>query len=50
MSSLKKHYKIWLQAYDALDWKDYLVKLNKLKETGKFVKDVIAFELKKIVA
>jgi hypothetical protein len=47
MISLKKHYKIWQQAYEYLDWKDYLVKLNKLKETGKFVKDVIAFELKK---
>lgn len=48
MISLKKHYKIWQQAYENLDWKDYLVKLNKLKETGKFVKDIIAFELKKV--
>jgi hypothetical protein len=48
MISLKKHYKIWQQAYETLDWKDYLVKLNRMKETGKFVKDVIAFELKKM--
>jgi hypothetical protein len=30
-----------------LEWKNYLLKLNKLKETGKFVKEVIDVELKK---
>jgi hypothetical protein len=45
--SLKKHYKIWLEAYGTLEWKNYLLKLNKLKETGKFVKEVIDVELKK---
>jgi hypothetical protein len=30
-----------------LEWKNYLLKLNKLKETGKFVKEVIDAELKK---
>lgn len=44
--SLKKHYKIWLEAYGTLEWKNYLLKLNKLKETGKFVKEVIDVELK----
>lgn len=43
--SLKKNYGSWLTAYGQLSWKEYLEKLLKTKETGKWIKEVIKLEL-----
>jgi hypothetical protein len=43
--SLKKNYGSWLTAYGQLSWKEYLEKLLKSKETGKWIKEVIKLEL-----
>jgi len=48
LQSLKEHYEIWTDRYGELSWCDYLMRLKKNRYTGKWVKEVIEVELKKI--
>jgi len=48
LQSLKEHYEIWRSRYGELSWYDYLKRLKKNKYTGKWVKEVIEVELKKV--
>jgi len=48
LQSLKEHYEIWRSRYGELSWYDYLMRLKKNKYTGKWVKEVIEVELKKV--
>jgi hypothetical protein len=41
------HYKTWVDAYGGISWQDFLNKLSTMQETGSWVKEVIAVELKK---
>jgi DNA topoisomerase-1 len=47
LESLKSHYKQWKIGYGDISWGDYLHKLQKMKYTGKWIKEVIEIELKK---
>ena len=47
LQSLRSHYKIWKIGYGDISWDDYLHKLQKIKYTGKWIKEVIEIELKK---
>jgi hypothetical protein len=47
LESLTDHYKAWVDAYGGISWQDFLDKLLKMQETGSWVKEVIAVELKK---
>lgn len=47
LASLTGHYKEWVDAYGGISWQDFLDKLSTMKETGSWVKEVIAAELKK---
>lgn len=44
--NLTEHYKRWVEAYEIISWRDFLNKLLQMNETGIWVKDVIAVELK----
>lgn len=46
LQSLKGHYEIWKSRYGKISWQDYLKRLQKIKYTGKWVKEVIELELK----
>ena len=46
LQSLKGHYEIWKSRYVKISWHDYLKRLQKIKYTGKWVKEVIELELK----
>ena len=46
--SLKEHYEIWRSRYGEISWYDYLRRLEKIKYTGKWVKEVIEVELKNV--
>ena len=48
LQSLKEHYEIWKNRYGELSWHDYLMRLKKNRYTGKWVKEVIEVELKKV--
>jgi len=48
LQSLKEHYEIWRSRYGELSWYDYLMRLKKNNYTGKWVKEVIEVELKKV--
>ena len=48
LQSLREHYQIWKSSYGEITWYDYLTRLQEIKYTGKWVKDVIEIELKKI--
>jgi hypothetical protein len=39
-------YDLWKKAYGEISWRDYLVKLHSLEQTGSFIKDIIDAELK----
>jgi hypothetical protein len=45
--NILNHYKTWVDAYGGISWEDFLNKLLKMQETGSWVKEVIALELKK---
>ena len=45
--SMADHYRTWVEAYGGISWKHFLNKLSKMQETGSWVKEVIAVELKK---
>ncbi len=47
LKSLRAHYKVWKHGYDDISWIDYLIRLQKIKYTGKWIKEVIEIELKK---
>jgi hypothetical protein len=45
--SMIDHYKAWVDAYGSISWQDFLNRLSKMQETGIWVNEVIAVELKK---
>jgi hypothetical protein len=47
LQSLRIHYDIWVRAYGEISWEKFLEKLEKMPETGIWIKDVIKAELKK---
>ena len=46
--SLRGHYEVWKSPYGEISWYDYLTRLQKIKHTGKWVKEVIEIELENI--
>ena len=48
LQSLRTHYQVWRSSYGEITWYDYLTRLQEIKYTGKWVKDVIEIELKKL--
>jgi len=42
---LKKGYELWLAAYGILSWDEYLKKLSAIDEIGKFISEVVEYEL-----
>lgn len=48
LQSLRDHYHVWKNSYGEITWYDYLTKLQEIKYTGKWVKDVIEIELKNV--
>jgi hypothetical protein len=47
-NSLNSHYKAWVKAYGGgISWEEFLSKLSDMQETGRWIKEVIAVELKK---
>lgn len=46
LQSLRTHYQVWRSSYGEITWYDYLVRLQEIKYTGKWVKDVIEIEIK----
>lgn len=46
--SLRDHYEVWKNSYGEISWYDYLSRLQKIKYTGKWVKEVIEIELENI--
>jgi len=47
LQELKKHFKIWEEAYGSISWDEFLAKISKRKETGTWIKEVAAAEKKK---
>jgi hypothetical protein len=45
--SMVDHYKAWVDSYGGISWQDFLNRLSKMQETGSWIKEVIAVELKK---
>ena len=45
---LQEHYKTWVRAYGGMPWERYLAKMAEMKETGDWVKEIIAVERKKV--
>ena len=48
LEQLQEHYKTWVRAYGGMQWDSYLAKVAEMKETGEWVKEVIAAERKKV--
>ena len=48
LQSLRTHYQVWRSSYGEITWYDYLTRLQEIKYTGKWVKDVIEIELKNV--
>ena len=48
LQSLRTHYQVWRSSYGEIAWYDYLTRLQEIKYTGKWVKDVIEIELKNV--
>ena len=46
--SLRVHYEVWKIRYGEISWYEYLTRLQKIKYTGKWVKEVIEIELDNI--
>ncbi|HEV8405416.1 MAG TPA: hypothetical protein VGQ13_05865 [Nitrososphaera sp.] len=47
LDSITNRYKAWVNAYGSISWRDFLLKLSTMQETGSWAKEVIALELKK---
>jgi hypothetical protein len=47
IDDIKEHYKKWVYAYGIISWNDFLNKLLSMNETGSWIKEVIAVELKR---
>lgn len=48
LRSLRDHYEVWKSCYGEISWCDYLTRLQKIKYTGKWVKEVIEMELENV--
>jgi DNA topoisomerase-1 len=48
VQSLRDHYEVWKSRYGDISWYEYLTRLQKIKHTGKWVKEVIEIELENI--
>jgi DNA topoisomerase-1 len=48
LQSLRDHYHVWKHSYGEITWYDYLSRLQEIKYTGKWVKEVIEIELKNV--
>jgi hypothetical protein len=46
--SLRAHYEVWKLRYGEISWYEYLTRLQKIKYSGKWVKEVIEIELNNI--
>jgi hypothetical protein len=40
------HYTAWMNAYGRISFEDFMIKLSSRRETGRWIKEVIAVELK----
>jgi hypothetical protein len=47
LDDIMEHYKKWVHAYEIISWNDFLNKLLNMNETGSWIKEVIAVELKR---
>jgi hypothetical protein len=47
LARLADHYKTWVSAYGSISWDGFMARLSKMQETGDWVKEVIAAEMKK---
>lgn len=47
LDSVTAHYRAWVDAYGGISWKEFLIRLSKMQETGSWVKEVIEAESKK---
>ncbi|RPJ31271.1 MAG: hypothetical protein EHM25_03650 [Nitrosopumilales archaeon] len=48
LRSLRDHYEVWKSCYGEISWYDYLSRLQKIKYTGEWVKEVIEMELENV--
>ncbi len=46
LQSMMKHYNTWVNAYSSISLKDFMNKISGMNETGSWIKEVIAVELK----
>jgi len=44
--SINNHYKSWMSAYGTITIEDFMNRLFRMNETGSWIKEVIAVELK----
>jgi hypothetical protein len=44
-SLLTSHYSNWLNAYGTISWGEFLLRLRKLDQKGKWIAETIEFEL-----
>jgi hypothetical protein len=44
LDSLQNHYKAWVEAYGRISMEDFMDKLLEMKETGTWIREVIAAE------
>jgi hypothetical protein len=40
------HHAVWMNAYGSISLEDYMIKLSSISETGRWIKEVIAVEVK----
>lgn len=48
LQSLRTNFQVWRSSYGEITYYDYLTRLQELKYTGKWVKDVIEIEVKNV--
>lgn len=48
LRSLRDHYEVWKSCYGEISWYDYFSRLQKIKYTGEWVKEVIEMELENV--
>ena len=44
--NMTDHYTAWMNAYGRISFEDFMIKLSSRRETGRWIKEVIAVELK----
>jgi hypothetical protein len=44
--NLTDHYTSWMNAYGRISFEDFMIKLSSIRETGRWIKEVISVELK----